>query len=112
MITRRAFAATGLAALALPALPRPVRAADWQAVLDAAKGQTVWWHAWGGDPKINDFIAWVGEEAQARHGVTLEHVKLAQRQATRAHEAELGEAVNDFQHNYKDKSSSSSSSRG
>lgn len=77
MITRRAFAATGLAALALPALPRPVRAADWQAVLDAAKGQTVWWHAWGGDPKINDFIAWVGAEAQVRHGVTLEHVKLA-----------------------------------
>jgi putative thiamine transport system substrate-binding protein len=77
MITRRAFAATGLAALALPALPRPVRAADWQAVLEAAKGQTVWWHAWGGDPKINDFIAWVGAEAQVRHGVTLEHVKLA-----------------------------------
>jgi len=77
MITRRAFAATGLAALALPALPRPVRAADWQAVLDAAQGQTVWWHAWGGDPKINDFIAWVGAEAQVRHGVTLEHVKLA-----------------------------------
>lgn len=77
MITRRAFAATGLAALALPALPRPVRAADWQVVLEAAKGQTVWWHAWGGDPKINDFIAWVGAEAQVRHGVTLEHVKLA-----------------------------------
>lgn len=77
MITRRAFAATGLAALALPALPRPVRAADWQAVLEAAQGQTVWWHAWGGDPKINDFIAWVGAEAQVRHGVTLEHVKLA-----------------------------------
>ncbi|MBE0555365.1 MAG: ABC transporter substrate-binding protein, partial [Rhodobacteraceae bacterium] len=26
---------------------------------------------------INDFIAWVGAEAQVRHGVTLEHVKLA-----------------------------------
>ena len=29
-------------------------------VVAAARGQTVWWHAWGGDPKINDFIAWVG----------------------------------------------------
>jgi putative thiamine transport system substrate-binding protein len=51
--------------------------ADWDAVLAKAKGQTVYWHAWGGDPKINDFIAWLGEQAAARHGVTLEHVKLA-----------------------------------
>ena len=49
----------------------------WQAVLDAAEGQTVYWHAWGGDPKINAFIDWVGEQAMARHGVTLEQVKLA-----------------------------------
>ncbi|TKA94002.1 ABC transporter substrate-binding protein [Cereibacter changlensis] len=50
---------------------------SWQAVLDAAEGQTVYWHAWGGDPKINAFIDWVGEQAMARHGVTLEQVKLA-----------------------------------
>ncbi|WP_444666546.1 ABC transporter substrate-binding protein [Cereibacter changlensis] len=49
----------------------------WQAVLDAAEGQTVYWHAWGGDPKINAFIDWVGEQAMARHGVTLEQVKLS-----------------------------------
>lgn len=53
------------------------RAADWQAVTQAAQGQTIWFHAWGGDPKINDFIAWLGSLAQERHGVTLEHVKLA-----------------------------------
>ena len=58
-------------------LPRLALAADWQAILDEAKGQTVYWHAWGGDPKINAFIAWIGEQAKARHGVTLEHVKLA-----------------------------------
>ena len=52
-------------------------AADWQATLKAARGQTVYFHAWGGDPKINDFIAWLGVEALARHGVTLAHVKLA-----------------------------------
>lgn len=50
---------------------------DWAAVVSEAKGQTVYWHAWGGDPKINDFITWVGEQAQARYGVTIEHVKLA-----------------------------------
>lgn len=58
-------------------LPRAALAEGWEAVLAEAQGQTVWWHAWGGDPKINDFIAWVGEQALARHGVTLNHVKLA-----------------------------------
>lgn len=56
----------------------PARATTpWESVLAEAQGQTVWFHAWGGDPKINDFIVWLGELAQARHGVTLNHVKLA-----------------------------------
>ena len=77
-MNRRAFGKSALSTLALMAVaPRMAFAGDWTAVQEAAKGQTVYWHAWGGDPKINDFIAWVGEEAQARHGVTLEHVKLA-----------------------------------
>ncbi|WP_430466097.1 ABC transporter substrate-binding protein [Tabrizicola sp.] len=57
--------------------PRMAFASDWDAILAEAKGQTVYWHAWGGDPKINDFIAFIGAEAQARYGVLLEHVKLA-----------------------------------
>ena len=70
-------AATVLAAcLALPAAAQPDPAA-WTAVLEEAKGQTVYWHAWGGDPKINDFISWVGEQALSRHGVTVMQVKLA-----------------------------------
>jgi putative thiamine transport system substrate-binding protein len=51
--------------------------ANWPAVLAEAKGQTVYWNAWGGDPRINDFIAHVGQEAEARYGVTLQQVKLA-----------------------------------
>ena len=54
-----------------------VMAADWQTVLDRARGQEVFFYAWGGDPKINAFIAWLGMQAMARHGVTLTHVKLA-----------------------------------
>lgn len=77
MITRRQFGQMGLAASALGLCPLRVRAADWQSVLDEANGQTVWWHAWGGDPKINDFIEWLGAEAEVRHGVTINHVKLA-----------------------------------
>lgn len=65
-----------IAAAALAALP--AHATDtWDQVLAEARGQNVYWHAWGGDPKINDFIAWVGEQAMARHGVTIKHVKLA-----------------------------------
>ena len=61
---------------ALPAVAQPAPA-DWDAVLQEARGQTVYWHAWGGDPRINDFIAWVGEQALERHGVTVTQVKLA-----------------------------------
>lgn len=50
--------------------------ADWPAITDAARGQTVYWHAWGGSTVTNDYIAWVGEQLSDRHGVTVEHVKL------------------------------------
>jgi putative thiamine transport system substrate-binding protein len=69
-------AAVLAACLALPAVAQP-DPANWAAVLDQAQGQTVYWHAWGGDPKVNAFIDWVGEQALARHGVTLQQVKLA-----------------------------------
>jgi putative thiamine transport system substrate-binding protein len=51
-------------------------AADWQQTLAAARGQTVWFNAWGGDPRTNAFISWVGQEVLARYGVSLKHVKL------------------------------------
>ena len=74
---RRTFLVTSVASAGWAALPARADSAGWEAVLAEAKGQTVYWHAWGGDPKINDFIAWIGAEAEARHGVRLEHVKLA-----------------------------------
>jgi putative thiamine transport system substrate-binding protein len=72
-VNRREFGGLGLAAL----WAGRAWAGDWALVLAQAKGQEVFFHAWGGDPKINAFIAWVGEEAAARYGVTLTHVKLA-----------------------------------
>ncbi|WP_373286794.1 ABC transporter substrate-binding protein [Actibacterium pelagium] len=62
-------------ALALPAMAEP-DPKDWDAVLAEAKGQTVYWHAWGGSTATNDFIAWAGKRISEDHGVTLEHVKL------------------------------------
>lgn len=49
---------------------------DWDAVKEAAVGQTVYWNAWGGSTTTNDFIAWVGDRIMTDYGVTLEHVKL------------------------------------
>ena len=50
--------------------------ADWQSTLDAARGQTVYWNAWGGDARTNDFISWVSAQTEAEFGVRIEHVKL------------------------------------
>ena len=68
-----AFALSAYGAVA--ADPDP---SDWQSVRDAAKGQTVYFNAWGGSENINDYIAWAGEQVKARYGVTLEHVRLSE----------------------------------
>lgn len=70
-----------VAALTLAASPS-VFAADpdpknWPALVEAAKGQTVNWYAWGGETKINDYIGWVGESVKARYGITLNQVKVS-----------------------------------
>ena len=41
-----------------------------------AKGQSVYFNAWGGDDKINAYIKWAGDQLKDRYGITLEHVKL------------------------------------
>jgi putative thiamine transport system substrate-binding protein len=72
----RLTAAAFVAGLALPASADP-DPRNWDAVLEEARGQTVYWNAWGGDPRTNDYIAWAGDQVQAQFGVTLEHVKLS-----------------------------------
>ncbi|NKB51671.1 MAG: ABC transporter substrate-binding protein [Rhizobiaceae bacterium] len=49
---------------------------NWDSVKAAARGQTVFFNAWGGSQNINEYIAWAGSELKARYGVTVEHVKL------------------------------------
>jgi putative thiamine transport system substrate-binding protein len=51
--------------------------ADWSAVLSEAKGQTVYFHAWGGEPRINDYIAWAGRRVADRFDVRVVHVKVS-----------------------------------
>ncbi len=53
------------------------QAPAWDQALARARGQTVFWNAWGGDERINAYIAWVGRRVAEDHGVTLRHVKLS-----------------------------------
>ena len=50
--------------------------AQWQAVLDKARGQEVFWNAWGGGDVYNNYIDWVAGRVSEEYGITLRHVKL------------------------------------
>ncbi|MPZ08862.1 MAG: ABC transporter substrate-binding protein [Kiloniellaceae bacterium] len=64
--------ASGLcAAAAQAAETRP-----WAEILKAAEGQTVYWNAWGGDERINAYIAWVRDQVKQNFSIDLQHVKL------------------------------------
>ncbi|MCY7305643.1 MAG: ABC transporter substrate-binding protein [Rhodoferax sp.] len=56
------------------AMAQPVA---WEQVLAKARGQTVYWNAWAGDEKTNQFIAWTAAELASRYGVKVEHVRLS-----------------------------------
>ncbi len=53
------------------------QAPSWDQAVASARGQTVFWNAWGGDERINAYIAWVGNRVAEDYGVTLRHVKLS-----------------------------------
>ena len=53
--------------------PDPAR---WDEVLAEARGQTVYFDAWGGSESINAYLEWAAGEMKTRHGVTVVHVKL------------------------------------
>ena len=73
---RRGMLLTVVAAVCALVLGHAVNAASWDETLAEARGQTVYWHAWGGDPQVNAYIDWVGDQVEARHGIDLVHVKL------------------------------------
>lgn len=49
---------------------------DWKKTEDAAKGQTVYFNAWGGGEAINNYIAWAAATVQKRYEITVKHVKI------------------------------------
>ena len=72
--TRRALLAT--AAIALTSASFAQSTVAWSAIEAKAKGQTVYFNAWGGAEPINAYIQWAAGEVQKRFGVKVEHVKV------------------------------------
>ena len=54
----------------------PAQSAHFDSLKPAAKGQTVYFNAWGGDAKINSYISWARDIVKKRYDITLVHVKL------------------------------------
>ncbi len=66
-----------LAAIALSLGVSTWASADWSQIQNEARGQTVYFNAWGGGSAINAYIAWAAKEAQSRYGIEVRHVKIA-----------------------------------
>ena len=76
---RRLFSALKVLSVAglLTLLPFMASAADkFETLVDQARGQSVYFNAWGGSPAINAYIAWAAEQLKDRYDITLIHVKL------------------------------------
>lgn len=60
-------------------LPHAVQAEvpdSWPAIVEQARGQTVYFNAWGGESNTNNYIRWAEEQVGERYNIDLEHVKL------------------------------------
>lgn len=49
----------------------------WDEIERKARGQTVYFNAWGGSQEINAYLRWAGKQLKSRYGVTLNHVKVS-----------------------------------
>ena len=72
LLGRRAMLAGGLAM----GLAGKARAAGWDDILLDGRGQTVAFHASGGDERTNAFITWAGKRVRALYGIDLRQMKL------------------------------------
>jgi len=48
----------------------------WSAIENKARGQKVFFNAWGGSERTNAYLQWAASEAARRFGLQVEHVKL------------------------------------
>nr|WP_312626763.1 ABC transporter substrate-binding protein [Scandinavium sp.] len=61
----------------LAVTPCAFASTQWQQTEQEARGQTVWFNAWGGDPAVNRYLDWASSEVKRDYGVTLKIVRLA-----------------------------------
>ncbi len=73
---RLLLAAAALAVMTLQTFAKDPDPAKWDDVLKEARGETVYFNAWGGAENINAYLQWAGSEIEKRYGVKLVHVKL------------------------------------
>ena len=52
--------------------------ADWSQIQNEARGQTVYFNAWGGSEATNAYIAWAAKEAKTRYRIDVRHVKISE----------------------------------
>lgn len=52
------------------------RETTWESHLQHARGETVYFNAWGGSPQVNDYLSWAAQQVKQRYGITLVQVKV------------------------------------
>lgn len=72
--TRFAVLLIGLCGLSSGAEPN---ADEWTRLTQQARGQTVYFQAWGGDVALNAHLQWVAQQVKTRFAIDLNHIKLA-----------------------------------
>lgn len=50
--------------------------AKWQQTVKSAKGQSVYFYAWGGSKAVNDYLRWATREIAQQYQIRLIHVKV------------------------------------
>ena len=53
-----------------------VHADEWPAITKKARGQTIYFNAWGGSSRVNNYIRWAATEVKQKYGVVVKHVKI------------------------------------
>ncbi|MFV0439141.1 MAG: ABC transporter substrate-binding protein [Desulfopila sp.] len=76
-MTTRVLQVALMVLLSVGSLPAAERTTDWQAILAGARGQKVYFNAWGGDEAVNDYIRWAVEQVASRYEVEVVHVKVS-----------------------------------
>lgn len=61
---------------ALSAAAAAEASSAWQQIVTAAKGQTVNWYLWGGDPLINQYVSGYMNILAQKYGITIKEVQV------------------------------------